>query len=550
MRRKRNHAKALVCFLTAIMLLSFPGPEVCAEPINQGGDYSGDEISNMAIGDLVFEGEDENTEFRIHGDLVNKSGMPLVLEIRKGKVIVEGDIIISSLGTLRVSNSTLEVSGDITIGGMTEITGSTVTANKIETEGPMINTPAIINIVDSVVTVCETINSISTEGDLPTTVAGVTVSGNSVVSASSIGKQGPNDSSLVDVTDFTQGIVFVGGVGKVYGVTAVPDGYTLEIPAGSSVTIPAGSSLTIPENTKLTNYGSITMDSGSTLTVYGDVDGTGSLINNGGTVNRRTQARPAAPELSGTAASDSITIQSAAGQMYAITETADIPEIPASVRAALWQEAGGDSLTFSGLKAETAYYIWTYIPGNDYYANSPVSAALSVSTLKAPESGETPDPDGGETPAPDGGETPDPDGGETPDPDGGETPDPDGGETPDPDGGETPDPDGGETPDPDGGETPDPAPDQGDTGEGNNQNNQNEGNTQTGTQTTTPGGEQRGTDDTAQNGAGSAAGQNTGRTAGTIQTGDSSQVTLWAGLLSVSAFLVILSAIAGRRRKL
>ena len=292
------------------------------------------------------------------------------------------------------------------------------------------------------------------------------------------------------------------------------------------------------------------MDSGSTLTVYGDVDGTGTLINNGGTVNQRTQARPAAPELSGTAASDSITIQSAAGQMYAITETADIPEIPASVRAALWQEAGGDSLTFSGLKAETAYYIWTYIPGNDYYANSPVSAALSVSTLKAPESGETPDPDGGETPAPDGGETPDPDGGETPDPDGGETPDPDGGETPDPDGGETPDPDGGETPDPDGGETPDPAPDQGDTGEGNNQNNQNEGNTQTGTQTTTPGGEQRGTDDTAQNGAGSAAGQNTGRTAGTIQTGDSSQVTLWAGLLSVSAFLVILSAIAGRRRKL
>ena len=146
MRRKRNHAKALVCFLTAIMLLCFPGQKVCATTIKQGGDYTGDALSQKVDdGLLVFEGEDENTEFRIHGDLVNKSGIPLVLEIRKGKVIVEGDIIISPIGTLRVSNSTLEVSGDITIEGVTEITGSTVTANKIETESSASNTSTIVS---------------------------------------------------------------------------------------------------------------------------------------------------------------------------------------------------------------------------------------------------------------------------------------------------------------------------------------------------------------------------------------------------------------------
>ena len=95
----------------------------------------------------------------------------------------------------------------------------------------------------------------------------------------------------------------------------------------------------------------------------------------------------------------------------------------------------------------------------------------------------------------------------------------------------------GEQPtDPDNGQNPsEPTPDQGNTGNGGSQNT---GSTQTGTQTTTPGGEGKATDN-----AGGINGQSTGN----AQTGDSSQVTLWAGLLSVSA--MVLGFLGFKRKK-
>ena len=195
----------------------------------------------------------------------------------------------------------------------------------------------------------------------------------------------------------------VSGGFEVYGDLTLPADIT--VPAGASVSVSDGASLTIPAGTKLTNNGTINgnLTNNGTLCNPGVINGT---VSGTGTIEKVPQKNvPAAPELSGTAASDSITIRTVAGQMYAITETADIPEIPASARAVTWQRADGDSLTFGGLKSETSYYIWTYIPGNDYYEDSQVSAALSVTTLKEAEGETGSEEDGENTP---GADTPTP----------------------------------------------------------------------------------------------------------------------------------------------
>ena len=107
--------------------------------------------------------------------------------------------------------------------------------------------------------------------------------------------------------------------------------------------------------------------------------------------------------------------------------------------------------------------------------------------------------------------------------------------------GENPTNPGEQPTDPDNGQNPsEPTPDQGNTGNGGNQNT---GSTQTGTQTSTPGREGSGTGTDGKSGAEGISGQSTGN----AQTGDSSQVTLWAGLLSVSA--MALGFLGYRRRK-
>ncbi|MFR5602089.1 MAG: putative Ig domain-containing protein [Lachnospiraceae bacterium] len=76
---------------------------------------------------------------------------------------------------------------------------------------------------------------------------------------------------------------------------------------------------------------------------------------------------------------ESITLQSIPGQMYCYTETAVKPDIA----TAAWTPASAASLTFQNLQPDTSYYFWTYMPENDYYIQSEVSAFLEVKTEKS-----------------------------------------------------------------------------------------------------------------------------------------------------------------------
>ena len=317
--------------------------------VTTGGTYTCEQLINglMTGESLIFNG-DADTPFVITGSLILPDGV--FLEIKGGNVSVQGNVTVVS-NSLTISGGTLYSEGDVTVeSGSLEISGGTLYS----------------------------------EGNVTVKSGSLTLSGGML----NVGGIFSSDSPNLD-----NGVVFTGIDGKVYGNVQIPD--EVIIPNGYTLTIPDSAGLTIPEGVKLTNNGTIVVESGGTLTVNGDVDGTGNLTNNGGTVNRKKRVQPAAPVLSGTAAADSINIQSAAGQMYTITETNDTPEVSADARAAIWKRADGGSLTFSNLKAGTTYYIWTYIPGNDYYEDSPVSPALSVITLKESEGGETTEGDGG-----------------------------------------------------------------------------------------------------------------------------------------------------------
>ena len=158
---------------------------------------------------------------------------------------------------------------------------------------------------------------------------------------------------------------------EVYGNLSLPDNLT--IPAGVTVTIPSGAALTVPSGKTLTNNGTIvnngtiTVDSGGTLTNNGDVSGSGSLTNNG-TVTKKQQIATAPTADDVTAAETSITVKTVAGQKYACTASDTAPGTTDNC----WQTATGSTMTFDNLTAGKTYYIWTYKPGNDYYADSDV----------------------------------------------------------------------------------------------------------------------------------------------------------------------------------
>lgn len=149
------------------------------------------------------------------------------------------------------------------------------------------------------------------------------------------------------------------------------------------MTIPEGATLTVPSGKTLTNYGTIinngtiTVDSGGTLTNNGDVSGSGNLTDSG-TVNKKQQTATAPTANDVTTTEDSITVQTVAGQKYAVTDTQTAPAVGADT----WTEATGTSLTFDTLTTGTTYYLWTYMPAGDtnYYTDSAVSAALAVTT--------------------------------------------------------------------------------------------------------------------------------------------------------------------------
>jgi len=98
------------------------------------------------------------------------------------------------------------------------------------------------------------------------------------------------------------------------------------------------------------------------------------------TVAKADQSAPAAPTVSGTPTSGSITIKSVSGYIYfckLADSTAPTSAIPG------WTKATGDALTFSSLSPNRSYDIYTYIPGDNNHNNSAVSAKLTAATAKA-----------------------------------------------------------------------------------------------------------------------------------------------------------------------
>lgn len=97
-------------------------------------------------------------------------------------------------------------------------------------------------------------------------------------------------------------------------------------------------------------------------------------------IMRASQDTPDAPEANSRKA-DRITIKTVSGQRYICTTANTEPDWNTSG----WQTASGSTLTFENLKADTTYYIWTYIPEKEdgNYDPSEVSDSLQTATRAA-----------------------------------------------------------------------------------------------------------------------------------------------------------------------
>lgn len=93
-------------------------------------------------------------------------------------------------------------------------------------------------------------------------------------------------------------------------------------------------------------------------------------------IKKGNQPRAQAPTVKGEPVETTVTLNTQIGQMYLFTETGDTPDTSSGT----WEKAEEDTLSFSGLAPFTDYYFWTYIPGDEYYHDSPVSPALRVTT--------------------------------------------------------------------------------------------------------------------------------------------------------------------------
>ncbi|MBS6954927.1 MAG: S-layer homology domain-containing protein [Enterocloster asparagiformis] len=126
-----------------------------------------------------------------------------------------------------------------------------------------------------------------------------------------------------------------------------------------------------------TNAYTITADFGGT-NVGNDI-----LLANTGmaylTVEKASQNPPGVPGPSDQVTESSITIPTVNGQKYSCTTSDSAP----SAGSGEWQDGDGSELTFDNLRQNTTYYIWTYIPEQEYYKPSPVSQGLSVTTEKS-----------------------------------------------------------------------------------------------------------------------------------------------------------------------
>ncbi|EEG52778.1 S-layer homology domain-containing protein [Enterocloster asparagiformis] len=116
----------------------------------------------------------------------------------------------------------------------------------------------------------------------------------------------------------------------------------------------------------------ITADFGGTVSLnLLDSTGTAEL-----TVNKISQATPSAPVLD-SKTDTSIKINSVSGQSYLCTTD----QMKPTQGTGDWKSGTGAALEFSGLKQGVMYYLWTYIPGNEYTEDSDLSLPLKVTTL-------------------------------------------------------------------------------------------------------------------------------------------------------------------------
>lgn len=90
-------------------------------------------------------------------------------------------------------------------------------------------------------------------------------------------------------------------------------------------------------------------------------------------IKKGSQPRAQAPTVKGEPVETTVTLNTQIGQMYLCTATGDTPDTSSGT----WEKAEEDTLSFGGLAPFTDYYFWTYIPGDEYYHDSP---ALRVTT--------------------------------------------------------------------------------------------------------------------------------------------------------------------------
>lgn len=165
------------------------------------------------------------------------------------------------------------------------------------------------------------------------------------------------------------------GAYTVYGELELPCDIT--IPAGATVTIPEGASLTVPQGVTLTNSGALT--GAGSFTVLGDVAGSGAMGVTG-TVTKKAQTAPDAPTGAAEVTDTRVTLDAvdsaggAGGMEYGYTTGSET-----SVPEERWQEEP----VFDGLQPATPYTFYARWAGNAYYAPSPASGGLPVTTTKS-----------------------------------------------------------------------------------------------------------------------------------------------------------------------
>ena len=276
------------------------------------------------------------------------------------------EMTINQEDTLTIpEGSTLTVNSTLTIKGTLVVKGTLINNGTIVNEG-------VIDKYGSIGGSSETDGTIRDSSVAAVTFSQDTVAyGDEVVITAAIAKKNANEisrSAALNTVDF-----YLGGVsdGILLG--------TKDIKTDNGKTTAA---LTVTKEVWEKGGANWTID-GSGNTITADFGGTSALADSTAAailmVSKASQAKPDAPEQSGEATAASITISTVEGQKYLCTADSSKPEISSGN----WQDGNGSLKTFDSLASNTTYYIWTYIPGTNYYLDSPVSSSLSVTTDKS-----------------------------------------------------------------------------------------------------------------------------------------------------------------------